>query len=193
MVLQSAKKVLLLISISLFSVTASQSVYALSAVLDNAVAIVTDADAGTIGVEHTVAFTLPEDANSVISTDYIHIDLTNFTSVTTATSVTGTYSGTASFSLSGTTARVTGITILPGDRVTVRGITATNPTPSTQANRTITITVTEDEAGTLVSNTGFAVAQEWTGQVTTSAEVDFPQGRLSISGFTAPNNLCSLQ
>ncbi len=135
-------------------------------------------------VEHSIGFTLPQNAAQVSSTDYIIIDMSNFSDVTEAQVMTGDYSGTPSFSLVGSIIKITGIVILPGGTVTIGGITATNP--GSQNQYYLSVAITEDEAGTIIKNVASFQAAPFGGNIAVTASIEAPVAALDISGYTAP-------
>lgn len=142
-------------------------------------------DSTTALVGHSVSFQLPIDAQALVATDYIQINLPYFSGITPATVVAGTYSGTPSFSLSGNIVRITGINLLPGRQLIIEGMGAYTPTIESQ--RIVYVSITEDEAGLLVKNTGTCYASRNFYRVNVSANVEFQNSRLRIEGYTAPN------
>lgn len=134
--------------------------------------------------QHTISFTLPSNAASILSTDYIQVYLPAFTNVTVANGVQGTYSGTPSYSVSGNYSRITGIGVVPGARITIDGISANNPGSSNGFQ--ILVFVSSDEEGTIIKNIGNTVASRGGNQVSVTASVDTPQASLQITGYTAP-------
>lgn len=140
---------------------------------------------GVQNIYHSLSFTLPEEALSINPTDYIQITLPNFTDLTVPLSVSGPVGGTPVYSIEDNTIKITGITVLPGRSITIEGFTATNPPFSHQFQ--VYVSVTEDEEGLLVKNTGSTIAAKSNGIVSVTAQVETPQGRLELSGFTSPN------
>lgn len=154
-----------------------------SSTLDTVRDIVNTTTAGATAT-HSVSFQLPKNAQAIIATDYIQINLQYYSGVTAPTIVAGTYSGSPTFSVSSTTARVTGIHVLPGNSITIEGLTGVTPLFPDQ--RTVVVSVTEDAAGLLVKNTGSTVATMNDFVVDVTAIVDTPLGRLKIEGYSAP-------
>jgi len=180
---------LLILGIAFGTLIMSEKARAQSATLNDVTDIISTDTVDATGVNHTVAFTMPSDALSVDFSDYIQISLPNFTSVTTATSLSGQYSGTPVYSIDGTTVKITGIFVLPGKQITVNGITATNPSVTNGFG--VVVSVTEDEAGTLTKNIGTTSASTTLGTVTVSAELDVAQATIRITGFTGPQTYVS--
>lgn len=160
-------------------------VYAQSGSLHDMVAMINDDTPDAPDVIHNIAFTLPDSALSINPTDYIHLTFTDFANLTIPTGISGTYAGTPSYSVSGVTVKITGITVIPNRRITINGITAQNP--SNSGSRLISIAVTEDEAGLLVKNFGTVLASVNPLTVAISADVEYPHARIQISGFTQPS------
>lgn len=135
---------------------------------------------------HITSFQLPSAAQQITSSDYILIQYPNFTNLTASNSVGGTYTGTPSFSVDGDTVKVTGINVLPSKSIIIEGHTATNPN-SYPSEFNFRVIVSEDDDGDLIKNIGNGIVTEITsGQVGVSANVDIPQARLQIQGYTAP-------
>ncbi|MGI5827888.1 MAG: dockerin type I domain-containing protein [Patescibacteria group bacterium] len=136
-------------------------------------------------VSHMVSFTLPLDSEIISSSDYIHIDLPHFTDVTLVNGqVTGSYLGNPEFSQEGNTIKVTGIAVLRGNRITISGITATNP--DSQNLYQVQVSVTEDAEGLIIKNITSFLATGWGGSVTVSASIAPATASLLISGYSAP-------
>lgn len=135
-------------------------------------------------VEHQVSFTLPLNALQISTSDYIIVDMNDFTDVTVATSLEGNYAGTPTFSLAGNEVKITGITLLPGYPLTINGITATNP--NNQAGYLITVIVAEDVAGAIIKNVASTQATGTPGSISVTATVEPPVASLSVSGYSAP-------
>ena len=136
------------------------------------------------GITHDITFALPADAQQVTPSDYIFVNLPNFTNVTAPTSSEGIY-GTPIFSVSGTVASMTNVAILPGVGVRIYGITATNPQPNTIPS--VIISVASDAAGTVIRNRAYTEASYGGTFITASASVTSLQSSINISGYTAPN------
>ncbi len=135
--------------------------------------------------EHVVSFRLPPNSAPIQATDYIHVYLGGYSSVTAPTSVSGSYSGTPIFSAAGNYARVTGIGLSPGVTLTIGGIAATNP--ASVGGFQVIVSVTEDEAGMLIKNISNIVAIKGGSAVTVSAMIDTPSAYVLFSGYSAPN------
>lgn len=140
----------------------------------------------TTDVEHEVGFTLPTNSPQISSTDYIIIDLSSFSDITNATSITGNYIGTPTITLDGTNSlvKVTNIVVLPGGSISIHGITGTNPAATNQYY--VTVTVAEDEDGTIIKNTATFLAASFGGQVSVTASIEAPVAALQITGYAAP-------
>jgi hypothetical protein len=146
---------------------------------------------GTLQVaEHTISFTIPPSASPLRTTDYIQIYLPSFGGVTPPTALDGPYgAGPPNFTVSGTYARITGITAVPGSTLVVRGITAGNP--MNESYYQISVMITEDENGAIVKNIASTFAQQnfgLRGSINVTASIDTPQARLIIDGDTAPSS-----
>lgn len=139
---------------------------------------------GANGVAHEIKVTLPINSLQISTTDYIIIDLGNFSNVTAPTGIEGVYGGNPVFSLDGQEAKITGILVQPGIEITITGITATNPVAI--ANYGVTVIVSEDEAGLLIKNVGNVLASGTDGSVSVTASIDPPVASLVISGYTSP-------
>lgn len=163
-------------------------IQAQSSGLEEVADIITNSNPGTPDVDHSIGFKLPRASLSITPTDYIIIDLSNFDNVTGATSVVGSYSGSPVFSLDNGVIKVTGIFVLPGENITINGVTATNPM---NGNYAFTVAVTEDENGLIVKNSGAGTATDHPGQVSISAEVETPQATIRITGLARPETFVS--
>jgi len=159
-------------------------VHAESAALDFLSDLLSAGEPDRYHVDHIVSFTLPEDAQVVTPTDWIRIDLSHFNNVTGANFVGGQFGGTPSFSKDGTVVKITGISIVPGNEISIQGITADNPHSIDLYS--FTVTISEDEAGTIVKNVGNAYAAAFQGGINMTATVSVPSARIIVSGHTAP-------
>ncbi len=144
---------------------------------------------GEPDVGHDINFTLPLDAQQVVPTDYIIIDLLNYSSVQTATDVIGGY-GTPVFGLSGNKVLISGISLLPGTALNVRGVSATNPVDG--ASIEIVISVADDAAGVTIRNQSRTVPLPQGGFVSVSASVVSTLSALSVSGYTSPSSFVTM-
>lgn len=179
----------LLIWLSLCGVVVHIGVWAQSASLFDLTAIIGNDNVSAPNVQHTIGFTLPQNALSIDFGDYIQISLPNFSDVTAPTSISGQYSGTPVFSVEGTTVKITGIFVLPGRSITVNGITARNP--DSASNYDVVVSVTLDEEGSVIKNIASTQAATHPGTVTMSAELAIPQAIIRITGFSAPGTFVS--
>jgi hypothetical protein len=134
---------------------------------------------------HSISFTLPSNSFPIRNIDYIQIYLAHFTDITVPTLVTGNYSGIPVFSLSGQYAQVTGITVLPGGRITIDGITAINP--SSHDHFQVIVMVTEDAEATRLKNIANFIATLNYANVSVSATLPLELANLRITGWTAPD------
>lgn len=167
----------------------STSVVAQSSGLESVTDIIDFETLNTTNVNHQVSFKLPINSLAIETTDYVQINLQNFSSVTAATGITGQYSGTPVFTVDSGIVKITGIFVLPGETLTFTGITATNPGSPSQFG--VTVSVTQNQAGTIIKNFGSTTASSNPGTVTVTAEVTVPQATIRISGFTAPTTFVS--
>ncbi|MFC1751155.1 dockerin type I domain-containing protein [Pseudomonadota bacterium] len=175
---------LTLITISLYTFTSPPLAHAQSySLFDLQDVVSTDSFGAPAG--HSISFQLPINAQPIIATDYVQINLPYFSGVTAATVVAGTYSGTPSYSVSGNIARVTGINVTPGKSIIISGIGAINP--ATEAGFQVTVSITEDENGLLVKNTATTYASMNMYRVQVSANIEFQNSRLRIEGYSAPD------
>ncbi len=145
---------------------------------------VVNTDTASVMAQHEVGFIIPNSSLQVGPTDYINVNLDNFSNVTVPLLLIGSYTGTPVYSVDGTTAQITGVTVLPGTTLTISGITAINPVSTDDFD--FSVSITQDQAGTLIKNFGTGVATLNPGTVTVSAEVIQPTARLEIQGFSAP-------
>ena len=157
--------------------------------LDSAKDLINGDQAVTPGITHDISFVLPSDAQQVTPTDYLLVTFADFTNVTAANSTEGTY-GSPIFSVSGKTAAITNVSILPGISIRITGITATNPQPHTSYG--VVIRVAEDAAGTVVRNQTTTEATLGGSYITASASIISSQSSINISGFTSPSAFTSI-
>ncbi len=132
---------------------------------------------------HLIRFGLPVSAMPVTTSDYIIIDLPYFTNPTEPVSLSGGYSGTPVYSVISTRIRITGIAMTPGSVLTVRGITAYNPSELELFD--VYIRVTSDPDGLHVRNETHIIATPTDGSITVSASIQANVGTLRISGYAA--------
>lgn len=135
--------------------------------------------------EHLISFTLPQTSEPIQATDYIQVYLAGYSDVSAPTSLSGSYSGTPTFSVSDRYARITGIGLSPGTQLKIGGITATNPV--TVGGFQVIVLVTEDEAGLLIKNISSIVPIKGGSAITVSAMIDTPSASVLFSGYSAPN------
>lgn len=177
------------IAVSLFSIfyflLSSYPVSAQSSTLNDLADVISAGGISDSNVLHSVSFQIPSAATLVSPTDYIQVNLLNFSSVTAPTGLVGPYTGTPVFSVSGNIAKITGVTVLPGAKLYIEGITATNPPAVDQFQ--VRAFISEDEAGNIIRNLATTVAILTNNTVKVTAEVDNPTARLLLSGFTGPN------
>src|ERR1044072_7885856 len=100
-------------------------------------------------VEHTIYFVLPTSAQQIDPNTWIIIQFPNYFNVTAPTFLTGAF-GTPTYSVVGTTLRITNIAVLAGTPLEITGLTATNP--GDQISNHIIISIADDSAGTMVRN-----------------------------------------
>ena len=159
--------------------------------LEDAKDVISNNQIGALNVQHLVEFRLPSTADLVSSSDYIQITLTNFTNINIAAAqVSGSYFGTPTFSLDDKTIKVTGIAILPGRTVQILGFSANNPPLQTLYG--VQLSITEDEAGTIIKNFAQFNANSGYDSVSVSATVLTPQSTVTFSGNTAPGTTVSI-
>jgi hypothetical protein len=79
---------------------------------------------------------------------------------------------------------ITGITVLPGTRLTIEGHQATNPDEVTKEY--INVIITRDQAGLLIKNFANVNISTNPGSVKVSATLNAPQARLQLTGLTGP-------
>ncbi len=162
------------------NVTTTSAVGNLEAMKD----IIGSAIPGAGNVSHEISFRLPFNSLHIATSDYIIIDMGNFSNVTEANQVTGIYGGTPVFSLDGSEVKITGILVESGIQLTISGITATNPgSPMLYG---VTVIVSEDEDGMLIKNVGTVLASGTDGSVSVTASIDPPVASLAVSGYTSP-------
>jgi len=147
-------------------------------------AVVNNKNVQAEDVEMDVTFRLPYTAEQISSTDYVIIDLSQFTDITNASSIDGSYSGTATYNIVGDEVQISGITVLPGTTITIQGITVTNP--PIEGQDYVTVIIAEDSGGTIIKNIGTVITNSSNNTVSISATIDPPVSSLSISGYTAP-------
>ena len=183
------KKILPIASILFFLIAdvifLTNPAYAQSSRLDDAYDVMNNTQPGDHAT-HAVTFTLPGDASPIRTTDYIQVILapTQFTNVTAPIRLDGAYGGTPVFSVSGNTARVTGITAAPGATITVDGIEADNGMYPFFIQ--LTVMITEDENGTIIKNYQRIIGGKKGNSAKVTASIQTPESTMVVSGITAP-------
>ncbi len=178
------KKILLPTIISLLiTLFPYNSAHAQSANLENLSAVVNTLEINA-SAEMDVTFKLPFNASPVRRTDYIQLILTNFKNVSEPAYIEGTYAGTPSYIITGSTVKITGISMVPGAQITIRGIPVENP--AVDEYWTIVVQITEDEAGTIIKNERIINVTLFEGAISVTAIIETPQAQLNISGETGP-------
>jgi hypothetical protein len=137
-----------------------------------------------IEVSHDLYFVLPPDAQQVTPSDWVIISYPNYTDPHGTIEVTGGF-GTPTITRTGTTVKITNISILPGTGLEVFGFTATNPAPG--LSQAVNIKIAEDSNGTVVRNSATTVPIAFGGYVNVSATVETVLSALSVSGYTSPS------
>lgn len=140
-------------------------------------------------VAHDIYFLLPVNAQQITPSDYILIDLPQFSNVVAPTSVSGGY-GTPNFSVSGKVAKITNIALLPGTGLHINGLTARNPASSNGFE--VILSVSEDANGTTLRNQSTTYANPSTNQISVSATVETIRSAVNLSGFTSPSAFVTL-
>lgn len=138
---------------------------------------------------HTVRFNLPVSSPPIEPDDFIIVDLPSFSNITEPTAAIGNYSGTPIFSALSYRAKVTGITVAPGSAISIRGITAYNPSEPDLFD--VWIYVTHDSDGLNIRNQIHTIATPTDGSIVVSAAIDADVGSLQISGKTSPGMFVS--
>ena len=182
-----APKLHIFLAFCLFFFIFALPIKAQSSALDDVNDTISDDTLSVPDVAHSVNFSLPSAAGIINTTDWIHIQLPNFTSVTAATTIVGAFGGTPVFSASGTASKITGITFLPGTELTIEGLSATNP--SANDLFLVRVAITEDEAGTIIKNVGLTFATTSNFLIRFSVIIANDVARLLIKGLTAPATL----
>lgn len=136
--------------------------------------------------EHSITFGMPVgDYIPIRPTDYILILMTSFTDVTEPTYISGSYTGTPTWSVAGTTVRITGISVALGKSITINGIAAFNPDAS-NASFAVKILVSSDVDGFNVRNEAEVNGIKTDGMVVMSALLEGQICSLRVSGFGSP-------
>lgn len=154
--------------------------------LQGAKDFLTTDELGRANVSHSITFRIPLAGHTITTTDYIRIELPNFTSVTAPTGGGG-WAGTPVFGVSGNIAYVTNVTAGPDTWISVTGVTATNPSVAGQLN--VNISVANDLAGTTVYDSVTITAESLKGVTTASVTIAANSASLTLSGFAAPGVL----
>lgn len=144
---------------------------------------------GQAGVQHSIYFVLPTNAQQIDPNGWILIDMPSYSSITVPNLVDGVY-GTPTVTVVGTTIKITNISVLPGGGVTVADFSARNP--NSNQNWTITISVAQDANGTVVRNQAKILPSESGNIVGVSATVNTPLASLNINGYTSPSSFVTL-
>jgi dockerin type I repeat protein len=136
------------------------------------------------GVGHEITFTIPQNAAQVVATDYIIISMDNFSDIVAPVSLDGSYTGSPTTTIDDKDVKITGVGILPGHTIIIRGITATNP--GMQSYMRILVSITEDEAGNIIKNIGNIYCTRTTGRIAVTATIAPPYASVRISGSAGP-------
>lgn len=163
----------------------STPVFAQSAAIQNASDVVNNITINAPS-EHMVTLKLAPNASPVTRTEYIQIYFQDFNNLTVPTYISGTYTGTPQYSVSGRTVKITGITVVAGAQISIHGITSTNP--AVQGWWTVHIFTSVDEAGILIENEAFVDASLNRGTVSITAHIDVPKSQLAIYGIGSPES-----
>lgn len=135
-------------------------------------------------VGHDIYFVLPVDAQQVTPSDWIIIDLPNYSNVQGTITLNGAF-GTATTSIVGTKLKITNISLLPGTGLEVLGLTASNP--NTNISDVVSIKITDDSAGLSIRNSAITVPIDSGGYVSVSATVQNSLSAVDISGYGSPD------
>lgn len=151
--------------------------------------VLTDTSPGAKEVHHKIMFDLPVDSQPITPTDWIIIQLTNFTNLTDPQTVDGLY-GTPNTLVSGNTIYLTNVATAPGSSVTITDFTATNPKVPFSFEIVVSISSGPDQAG--IRNQARSLANQSGALVAVTATVDNPLSSLYISGYTGPGSFITL-
>ena len=153
--------------------------------LENVTDIVTTINYGAERVPHNISYTLPTNAEVINSSNWIIIDMKNFTGITPGTSAAGFF-GEPIFDQVGKRTRVTNVTQIPGTTAHIFGIQANNPYNSESFN--IDIMISRDAEGTdLIFKSTIPVSEQGA-FITIGGYIESPLTSLVISGYTAPGS-----
>lgn len=145
---------------------------------------------GASHVEHEITFTLPRNATQIFPSDYIIVGMDNFSNIRSNILILGSFTGNPAATVSGQNVKITGISVLPGHTITIKGITADNPVNDFWLR--VVITVTEDEAGNIIKNVGTVYMTKTSGQIAVTATISPPYASVRISGYSAPGTFITI-
>ncbi|MBU6389804.1 hypothetical protein KGQ71_04815, partial [Patescibacteria group bacterium] len=156
------------------SVTAPRTVLAISP-LDSFTDIINNTLPAADNVQHDISFILPPDAEQVTPSDWILINLPNYSQITVPYQLVGSY-GNPIMTVVGTTLEITNIALLPGTRFELLGTTAENP--KSQSGFEVIASIATGSATGLIRNQSTTVAGPGNSFISVSATVDSPLASL---------------
>ncbi len=152
--------------------------------------VVSSLTVGAGHVEHEITFTIPRNATQIYPSDYIIVGMDNFSNIQSNILVQGSFTGIPTATVSGQNIKITGVSVLPGHTITLKGITADNPVNDFWLK--VVITITEDEEGNLIKNVGTVYMTKTSGQIAVTATISPPYASVRISGYSAPGTFITI-
>lgn len=104
--------------------------------LSDAAVLLSDLQPGRANVSAVVRFTLPDDGDPIVPSDYIRIHMQAYSGIRQPATGSG-WTGEPIFGVTGNTAFVTNVSVQPGSTVSIAGIFSTNPTSASDFSVTI--------------------------------------------------------
>ena len=140
-------------------------------------------------IDASISFTLPINDEQIHPSDYILIDLPNYSAITAPLYVEGAY-GTPQSSVSGNRVSITNIAVLPGNNVNIVGIKFTNP--AVGATQALTLSISDDANGVIIRNRQTVFVNNDGPLIAVTVTIINELSSLILSGYTGPNDFTTL-
>ena len=150
---------------------------------------VSDTTPRSSNADASISFTLPVNDQQIRPSDYILIDLPNYTSITAPLYVEGAY-GTPQSTVVGNRISLTNLAVLPGNNVNIVGVKVTNPLAG--ATQALTLSICDDSNGVIVRNRQTVAVNNDGPLIAVSVTVVNELSSLVLSGYTGPSDFTSL-